>query len=314
MKHVLLIGGTGMLGANLAHRLVANGFQVSLLARPASNRTRLESIAGDLRFLDGDVTDKAAVCKAVEKAAPHIVFHLAATPFNPPTIAPEEHFRVNALGTLYLLEALRKAPRTTLVYTGSAAVYGADSSFTEDQPLKPATILGAAKAAAATLLQTYSRMYGLPTVELRLFMPYGPWEHPRRLVPQTILAALDGRDLPMSLGEQQRDLVYVEDVIEALILAGTKPLPPESVINIGSGVGTPVKDVVRLILSLTGTTARALLGALPTRPDEIMVMAANIDKARQVLNWKPRTTLEQGLEKTIAWVKANRALLHRLAG
>ena len=228
------------------------------------------------------------------------------------SIVKPGHFRVNGLGTLHILEALKKSPAATLVYTGTGAVYEARAQSTEEEPLKPATILGASKAVATTLLQTYARLHGLHTVELRLFMPYGPWEHPRRLIPQTILAALDGKDLPMSQGEQQRDLVFVEDVADALIRAGTTPLPPGSVINIGSGIGRPIKDVVQMIFSLTGTRARPLLGALPTRKDEIMVMSANIRKASEELHWQPRTTLEQGLRKTISWIQANRPLLHEL--
>ena len=239
---VLLTGGTGMVGANLAHRLVADGFQVGILTRPGSPRHRLQAIEGSLDFFEVAITDADAVNRAVERAAPRIVYHLASTPFNPPTFSPEEHLRVIVLGTLNILEAVRQAPETVVVFTGSAAAYGSGSNLSEDQPLKPATILGACKAAAATLLQTYARMHGTRTVELRLFMPYGPWEHPGRLIPQAIRAALAGKDIPMSLGEQQRDLVYVEDVVDALMLAGTSPLAPGSVFNIASGSGTPIKE------------------------------------------------------------------------
>src|ERR1019366_6521072 len=220
MKRVLITGGTGMLGANLAHKLVADGFSVSILTRPDSKRTRLRLIENNLTFLCGDFTNQASINKAIERAAPEIVYHLASTPFNPPTSTPGEHFDVNVLGTLALLESLRKVPDATFVYTGTAAVYQAGMKSSEDQSMKPATVLGASKAAASILLQTYAQLYGLRTLELRLFMPYGPWEHPRRLVPQAILAALDNKDFPSSDGVQQRDLVYVEDVVDALIRAG----------------------------------------------------------------------------------------------
>jgi nucleoside-diphosphate-sugar epimerase len=312
MKRVLITGATGMLGANLARRLVADGNSVNVLARADSSRTRLMAIENDLTFLAGDMTDQASIVRTIDRAAPEVVYHLASTPFNPPISTAEDHFRVNALGTLYVLEALRKAAATTLVYTGTAAVYQAGAASTEDQPLKPATILGASKAAAATLLQTYAHLHGTRTVELRLFMPYGPWEHPRRLIPAAILSALDNKDLAMSQGTQQRDLVFVDDVVDALIRAGTSPLPPGSVINIGCGVGIPIRDIVQMIFALSGTRARPLLGALPTRPDEIMVMSANIEKARAALNWTPQASLEAGLRKTIAWIKANRPLLYNL--
>jgi nucleoside-diphosphate-sugar epimerase len=312
MQRVLITGGTGMLGANLARQLVADGFHVSVFARPQSKHARLQAIEDALVFERGDLTDANTVRAAVDRARPDIVYHLASTAFNAQSTTAEDHFRVNVLGTLYLLEALKDSPDSVLVYTGTGAVYQARAQSGEQEPLQPATVLGASKAAAATLLQTYARLHGLHTVELRLFMPYGPWEHPRRLIPQTILAALDGRDLPMSQGEQQRDLVFVDDVVAALRRAGTARLAPGTVINIGSGVGVPIKDVVALVFALTGTKARPLLGALPTRKDEIMVMSADIRKARAELSWEPRTTLEQGLRKTINWVRANRGLLHEL--
>jgi nucleoside-diphosphate-sugar epimerase len=312
VRRVLITGGTGMLGANLAHKLVADGLSVNVLARADSDRVRLRAIENDLTFVGGDLTNQASINKVIEQVAPDIVYHLASTPFNPPVATPEDHIRVNLLGTLTLLESLRRFSDVRLIYTGTAAVYQAGTQSSEDQPFRPATILGASKAAAAILLQTYARLYGTRTVELRLFMPYGPWEHPRRLVPQAILSALDDKDLPMSEGSQQRDLVFVDDVVGALIQAGNRNLAPGSVINIGSGVGTPIKDVVQLIFEITGTKARVLLGSLPTRPDEIMLMSANIQRAHTDLDWRPRTSLEQGLLKTIAWTRANRPILHEL--
>src|SRR5262249_23428316 len=119
---VLVTGGTGMLGANLIRRLLADRCHVSLLTRPGSNRTRLQNVDQYLEFRDVDARDEDAVRRPVPRAAPAIVFHLASTPFNPPTFSPEQHFRVNGLGTLHLLEAVHRAPDTVVVYTGSAAV------------------------------------------------------------------------------------------------------------------------------------------------------------------------------------------------
>src|SRR6185295_10595037 len=123
------------------------------------------------------------------------------------------------LGTLHLLEALRTLPIKRLVVTGSIAEYGSGSMLREDSPLLPATLLGAAKVNASILVQTFARLYGLPAVILRLCLPYGPWENPRRLVPHTILSALGGRDIEMTEGKQQRDLVYIDDIVSALLLA-----------------------------------------------------------------------------------------------
>jgi nucleoside-diphosphate-sugar epimerase len=174
-------------------------------------------------------------------------------------------------------------------------------------------MLGASKACASILLQTFAKMHGLNTVELRLFTPYGPWESPRRLIPSLILAALQQQDVPLSLGAQQRDFVYMDDVIDALYQAAVTPVPGGSVFNIGSGVGTTVRGVAELTLQLMGDPVRLKVGELPTRPDEIMEMSADIAAAKDQLGWQPRTSLKDGLIKTIDWLTENRDLAWSLS-
>jgi nucleoside-diphosphate-sugar epimerase len=117
----------------------------------------------------------------------------------------------------------------------------------------------------------------------------------------------------MTRGEQQRDLVYVDDVVEALMLAATRRIKPGSVFNVGSGQGVPIKDVVRRTLELMGNPVKPLLGALPMRPDEIMEMSADVSAAREQLGWQPQTSLVDGLRKTIAWWRLHREFADRLA-
>lgn len=304
MRRVLVTGGTGMIGSALVRRLVSEHERVFVFVRPGSSLARLEGVEGEVRVCPGDVRHAETVRAAVEVASPDVVYHLASTPFNPPTISAAEHYATIVMGALNVLEALKDRPRTRVVLTGSAAEYGSGSGLREDQPTRPATVLGAAKASATALAQTYARLSDLQAVILRLFMPYGPGEHPKRLVPHVILSALEGRDVSMTLGQQERDLVYLEDVVEALLLAGTKPVPAGSVFNIGSGIGMPVKQVVALILRLMGDPVKPLIGAIPMRPDEIMEMSADISAAKTQLGWAPRVSLEDGLRRMIAWVTA----------
>lgn len=295
-----------MIGANLVRRLIAERCDLSVFTRRSKNLSNLDSIQDQFEVLQGDITDEDSVKTAIDKAHPDVVFHLACTPFNLPEISSQQHLQVNVAGILNILEALRRSPATRIIFTGSTAAYGAGSQLREDHPMEPATMLGASKACASILLQAYAKLHNMNTIELRLFAPYGPWEHPVRLIPHVILSALHGQDVPLTPGEQQRDYVYVDDVVDALVRAGTWLVPPGSVLNIGSGVGTPVRQVAERILDLMGNPVRLLVGALPTRPDEIMEMSADIAAARESLGWQPRISLEEGLRMSIDWFTQHR--------
>jgi len=299
-----------MIGANLARRLAANGHQLFFLCRSSSDKTRLERISSLGSIIIGDITDRTAVHQAVTTAQPHIVYHLASTRFNTP-VSAEMHFQVTVLGTLHLLEALRESPSVRFVSTGSVAEYGGGTMLREDHPLQPGTTLGASKASASILIQTYARLYGLSTVTLRLFTPYGPLEDSQRLIPHTILSAIDGRDVAITRGDQQRDFIYIDDVVDALSMAGMGDLPSGSVFNIGSGVGTPVLQVVERILKMMGNPVKVVVGALQTRADEIIEMSADTSLARRVLGWVPTISLDEGLGRSINWFRKNRVLVGR---
>lgn len=310
---VLVTGGAGMIGANLVRRLIAHGCRPGLLVRASSSRLRLAGIEGAVDIVEADLTDASAVSEAVRAVRPDVVFHLASTFFNPPTLSAETHLRANALGTLALLEALKETPETRLVHTGSAAVTAGGARLREDAPIAPTTVFGAAKAAAAILGATYARVYGLGVVELRVFTPFGPWERPGRLIPYTILKALAGEPVDIGDGDIRRDYVYVDDAVEALLLAATRPVEPGSVINLASGVGRTVREVAERILAAMGDPVPLRVGARPTRPDEIREISGDTATAGRVLGWRARTGLDEGLGKAIAWFTDNRDVALRLA-
>ena len=132
------------------------------------------------------------------------------------------------------------------------------------------------------------------------------------LIPQAILSAIGGKNLLMSEGNQERDFVYVGDVVDALMLCTSQSFPAGSVFNIGSGVGVPVKTVAHRVLELMDNPSKLLLGALKTRPDEIMEMSADISAARDRLGWQPITPLDEGLRRSIAWFTENQEIALQL--
>ncbi|MEO5375813.1 MAG: NAD-dependent epimerase/dehydratase family protein [Alphaproteobacteria bacterium] len=308
---VLVTGGSGMTGSHLARRLVRNGHAVAVISRGTEWPVRLSDLRGALALLRADLEDREGTAAAVAASRPEVVFHLASTPFNPPPTSAR-HLAVNVLGTESLLAAAAACGVGRVVFTGTAAQYGAGAALAESDPERPATVLGATKSCAAVLLHAHGRLHGFSTVEARLFTPYGPWERPGRLVPHTVLSALDGRDVAMTGGAQERDFLHIDDVVEALVRTMTADLPPACVLNICSGRGIAVRDLVARILALMGDPVRMRAGALATRADEIMTLSGTPDKARTLLDWEPRLSLDEGLGRTIAWIRDNRDLAARL--
>lgn len=312
-ERIFVTGATGMVGANLVRRLIALGNRPSLLTRAASHRERLESVSDGLVWCTGDMTDAASLGACVAAVKPTIVFHLASSFFNPPTLSAAEHMAANAGGMLNLCEALKEIESVRLITAGSCSVYAGGERLAETAELDPGSMFGVSKATATMISRNFSRQRGLSMVELRLFTPFGPWESARRIIPDTILSALAGRDVRIGHGGQKRDFVYMDDVIDAFIAAATAPsLPDFQVINIGSGVGRPIRDVVANILELMGNPVRFVTGAFATRPDEIWEISADIASAERTLGWRPKIGFSEGLRKSIDWVREHQALAARL--
>ena len=297
-----------MIGSNLVRRLITEGCDLSVFTRNGIGNSNLASIQEPFEVIQGDITDQESVKAAIETALPNVVFHLACTPFNLPEITSQQHLQVNVSGTLNVLEALRASPATRLIFIGSAAAYGAGSELQESHPMEPATMVGVSKACATMLLQTYARLSGVQTLELRLSGTYGPWDDSVRLIPHVILSALDGRDIPLTSGEQQRDFIHIDDVLEALILGAKSHLPSGTVLNIGSGTGIPIRKVAETILELMGNPVNLLVGAIQMRLDEIMEMSVDITASKESLGWQPNISLTEGLGMSIDWFTRQREL------
>lgn len=310
-RRALITGATGAIGAALADRLVRDGWAVSVLTRAGSSQERLLPLRERIDVAIVDWPDATTVDAAVRRADPSVVFHLAGPPFNPPTLPPSVFIDAAVNTTATLLQSLDVAGNgARIVFASSAAVYANPSHASESQLPAPTTWLGAAKAMAGVLLATAGRKTGRPIVELRLYTPYGPGERAERLIPSLISAALERRMIPLSDGAQERDFVYIDDVVEAFLAAARVDAPAPLTFNIGSGTGTRVRDLVAMVLGMLDATDLARFGALPTRPDEIMTMAADIATATTTLGWAPRTPLHEGLRSTIEWYKHD--ALHRV--
>lgn len=308
-RRVLITGGSGMVGANLADALLRQGDNVTILSRIGADRWRLAAFPSRLNVAEIDYSQSDEIERLVRESRPDVIFHLASTPFNPPSITANEHFGVNVGLTTHLLDAISEvSPETRFIFAGSCAAYGEGNDLQEDAFPSPKTVLGAAKQSARLLLEVYAELYGLRTLNLCLFTPFGPWESRNRLIPNIILSSLEGHSIEMTEGLQQRDFLFIDDVVDAFMGAAVNEVPGGTTINVCSGTPIRVRELACMLRDILGANVELKLGALPTRSDEIRIISGNNRRASDILDWQPKHTLREALELSVSWFQNNKNL------
>lgn len=303
---VLVAGAAGFIGANLVRALLTEGADVLALVR-SPRVPRLAQVLDELEVLVADVRDPDAVARAVARARPELAVNLVVSFSHPKTPAERlEHLETSALGTAALVESLAASGCRRLVHIGSSLEYGQrDRPIDEDALLSPVVPRGAAKAAATLVCLTWARTLGISAVVLRPFSVFGPWEDARRIVPRALRAALEGADLPLTPPGLAHDFVYVGDVVGAILHAlGAGEGVAGQVINVGSGVQTTNEELVAAVSRVVGRSIRTRVGSYPCARHDTGCWVASIERARTLLGWTPRTSLEEGLKHTLAWLTA----------
>jgi UDP-glucose 4-epimerase len=300
MQSCLVLGGGGFLGINLCHRLVAAGFRVRAFGRGCLFPAALEGV----EWQRGDFSDAGSVADAIGSV--DVVFHLIhnGTPQSA-TLDMTGDIRHNLLPSLALLEMVRTAGAPRIVFVSSGGtIYGrAERIPTPETSLaNPITAYGITKLAIEKYLGLYEHLYGLDYRVLRLTNPFGPYQVPVKnqgLIAAIISRALRGESIEIwGDGKAIRDFIFVDDAIEALLLAALDQ-SNQRVFNIGSGQGRSVKDVIALIEHVMNQRLDIHWNA--GRPIDVPRSVVTIDRARDVLRWLPKTSFEAGLERTIDW-------------
>ena len=300
---ILVTGATGFIGPHLVRRLVFAGARVACLIL---SETEGRTLPADVTSHVADLRDASAVRAIVRTARPVLVFHLAAVGVTEFGIDPVTAVQVNVEGTLTLLTALEGTGYRRFLFAGTSHEYGDNPPpLREDQPPAPANVYAASKSAAWLFCQMYHRTRGWSVVGVRPFGVYGPGQHPPTFLPTLIQAALRGQDFAMTGGEQVRDLIYVEDVVEGMIRAATVLGVEGQVFNLCSGKGVSLAELARRVVALMDEPICVHLGALPYRPGEMWRMVGDNTRARQTLGWQPTVSLDEGLRRTIAWCARN---------
>lgn len=302
-------------------RLVESGACTFAGVAPDEKPERVARLPAQARRLVFDLRDASAVRAAVDEAAPWVVFHLAAVGATNPGVDPLLALAVNAGGTLHLLEALRERASECVrasecddlrrvVLVGTCYEYGASQQLAVERGnhngydnwcgcLDPFNAYAASKVAAWAFGRMYWRAHGLPIVTVRPFQVYGPGQPDHTLVPAAIHTALAGRDFPMTPGEQKRDFIYVDDVVEGMLAAAEASGVEGQSLDLGTGQVRALRQVVERIWAMTEARGQILAGALPYRPGAVMYLVADADRAARLTGWRAITSLEQGLRKTL---------------
>lgn len=306
---VLVTGGAGFVGAALVRRLVAAGARVTVLDDLFTGRR--ENIPEGVAFVEGSVCDTSLVERTV--AAHPLVIHAAARNIVVSTRNPREDYETNIGGTLNVLLAARAAKVRRVVYTSSTSVYGNPRylPINEDDHLSLLTPYAVSKLAGEHYCIAFYESYGLPAAAVRYSNVFGPGQDPSNPycgVVAKFIDALFANRAPVVHGDgnQTRDFTYIDDAVEATLLALTSERALGEVFNVGTGVETTVNQLAETLIRLTGATQR------PEHSDRrdvdnIRRRVVNIEKTRRTLRWVPEVTLEEGLRRTVEWQRRHNA-------
>jgi nucleoside-diphosphate-sugar epimerase len=310
MRRVLITGGTGFVGANLARRML-DEHEVHLLVRPGFTAWRIDGIRSEVRLHEVGLEDADGVGRVVAAIRPEWIFHLATYGAYSRQADVHRMASTNILGTINLVQASCQFGFEVFVNTGSSSEYGVkDHAPAETEWLEPNSPYAVTKASATLFCRLAAQRHGVRIATLRLYSVYGPYEEPDRLLPTLVLRGLDGNLPPLVDPDVARDYIHVDDVCEAYLLAASHPAPERGpVYNVGTGIQTTLRDVVDVARRILPIGVEPQWGSMPRRVWDTGVWISDSRRIRADLGWQPRVQFEEGLRSTVDWFRAHPELV-----
>ncbi len=301
-ERFFVTGSTGFVGACLTRKLVEIGCEVHVLVREAAKMWRLRGIEDKLHIHRGDLNDAEQLRNLISDIEPTVIYHLAVHGAYPTQNDADQIILTDVFGTWNLLKACAEVDYKVFINTGSSSEYGSkQSAMRESDLLEPNSYYAVAKAAQSLVCQHMATADRRPINTFRLFSVYGPYEEPSRLVPTVIRRCMAGQSLDMVSPDTARDFIHVDDVVAAYLQVGQLNLQCGQVFNIGTGIQSTMREVVRAAMQSTHSTVKVSWGSMPARNWDTETWFADISKVRRVLKWTPKISLAAGIEKTTAW-------------
>ncbi|MBN1694194.1 GDP-mannose 4,6-dehydratase [candidate division WOR-3 bacterium] len=315
-ENILVTGGAGFIGSHLVERLIEKGYFVICLDNfnnyydPDLKEKNISGIIENPNFklIRGDILDVFLlddIFSGTQNPTPGKIVHLAAMAGVRPSIAnPGIYVDVDVKGTVNLLEMAKKYNVEQFIFASSSSVYGLNKKtpFSEDDPVElQISPYATAKRAAEIFCKTYNNLYRIPVTILRLFSVYGERQRPDMAIRKFTKLILEDQPIKMfGDGESERDYTYISDCIDCILSAIIKPLDFE-IINVGSGRTIRLKKLIAVLEEVMRKKAR--IQQLDVHPGEVPTTHADTSKAKKLLNYKPKITIEEGIRKFFEWHK-----------
>lgn len=310
----LITGAAGFIGSRLCALAVKKGYQVRAFIR-YSGRVELgllryyeRDLLNEIEIFRGDLKDPEAVRQAVSDC--RLVFHLGALIAIPYSyVNPTDFVQTNVLGTLHVLNACRQANVERLIHTSTSEVYGTAryTPIDEAHPLQGQSPYSASKIGADKLVESYCDSFNLPAVTIRPFNTFGPGQSARAVIPTITSQALSGQDIHIGNLAPRRDFTFVDDTVNGFLLAAQAPGALGETINLGFGKDISIGELAQEIIDLINPKLKLVTETNRLRPEksEVMHLLSDNQKAKRLLGWQPEISFNEGMGKTIEWIKAH---------
>lgn len=311
-RRVIVTGAGGFVGSHLTERLVQEGAAVTAFVHyNALQSSGWISNGCGAQIVFGDITDGESVRGLL--ANQQVVFHLAALIAIPYSyIAPRSYIRTNIEGTLNVCQSCLAAGVETLVHTSTSEVYGTAKQvpISEEHPLQGQSPYSASKIGADKMVEAFACSFDLNAVIARPFNTFGPRQSPRAVIPTIVTQLMKGPEVHLGALTPTRDLNYVTNTVDGFLAAARGPFTKGQSLNFGSGQEISIGDLVLKIGQIMGVTPNVTCETTRIRPkdSEVERLLADYSLAQRQLEWNPAVTLDEGLEKTVDWFRANQSL------
>lgn len=292
-KKILVTGASGFLGSHLCRRLREKGAEIHAVSRRAQTDE-----TGSVHWRQGDMADIGTVRRIVSDTRPDVIYHLSGlvtAESGLELVLPTVHSLL--VSTVNILTVAAEIGCGRVVLAGSLQEPVPDHS--EPTPSSP---YAAAKWASSAYGRMFCALYGLPVINFRVFMTYGPGQETRKVIPYVTLSMLRGESPKLSSGTWEADWIYVDDVTDGLVAAAQVDAIAGATIELGSGTLVPLRTIVQHLVELTGRRTQPIFGALPDRPLQHVRVADTLG-AHKAFGWSPRTSLLEGLQRTVEWYR-----------